>query len=210
MLADPRNGAIMVLHVIARRATDSLLRRASGEAFPPLVGAAAFGATLTQTVPTEWLLVACVAARGKNWLALALWAASGAGAAAVVLYLGFHHLGWIPLAARYPDLAASRAWTAAAAWLERYGVAAIFAVMALPLPVPKLPVLAAAGLQRLPIAEVAAAILTGKASKYGAYAFLAARFSGFAWRMIGPTGPASPAAATGQGASRATSGSNAS
>jgi membrane protein YqaA with SNARE-associated domain len=175
----------VILHALARRATASLFRRASGRGFPPLVGAAAFGATLTQTVPSEWIVVASVVTRGRDWLALGMWAALGAGTAAVFLYLGFHHLGWNLLAARYPELAASRAWSEAAGWLDRYGVAVLFAVMALPLPMPKLPVLAAAGLQRLPIAEVAVTILAGKAIKYGAYGYLAARFPGFARRLIG-------------------------
>jgi uncharacterized membrane protein YdjX (TVP38/TMEM64 family) len=46
----------------------------------------------------------------------------------------------------------------------------------LPLPVPKLPMLAVAGIYRLPIAEVFVAILAGKIIKYLAYAYLTVRF----------------------------------
>jgi uncharacterized membrane protein YdjX (TVP38/TMEM64 family) len=68
-------------------------------------------------------------------------------------------------------LAGSRAWLQATDWLSTYGLLTIFGLMALPLPFPKLPMLAVAGIYRLPIADVFIAILVGKIIKYLAFAY---------------------------------------
>ncbi len=106
----------------------------------------------------------------------ALMAAVGSATASLGLYLTFHHFGWSILLARYPELADSQAWSQATDWLSKYGLLAIFALMALPLPVLKVPMLAVAGIYRLPITDVFVAILAGKIIKYLAYAYLAVRF----------------------------------
>jgi uncharacterized membrane protein YdjX (TVP38/TMEM64 family) len=103
-------------------------------------------------------------------------AVMGSAIASLGLYLAFHHFGWNLLLARYPDLAGSQAWSQATNWLSKYGLLAIFGLMALPLPFPTLPMLAVAGIYRLPIADVFLAILVGKIIKYLAYAYLATRF----------------------------------
>ncbi|MDU6729435.1 MAG: hypothetical protein E6471_22450, partial [Bradyrhizobium sp.] len=59
----------------------------------------------------------------------------------------------------------------------------IFAVMVLPLPVPKLALLAVAGIYRLPVLHVTLAIFSGKLIKYTLYAYLALRFPGFFQRL---------------------------
>ena len=61
-------------------------------------------------------------------------------------------------------------------WLFRHGTLALFALMALPLPVPKLPALAFAGMYQLPVVDVILAIWAGKALKYSGYAYVAACF----------------------------------
>ena len=52
-------------------------------------------------------------------------------------------------------------WADATRWLSQYGSIALFVLMALPLPVPKVPSLAFAGIYRLPIYEVLLAIGAG-------------------------------------------------
>jgi uncharacterized membrane protein YdjX (TVP38/TMEM64 family) len=103
-------------------------------------------------------------------------AAMGGAIASLGLYLAFHRFGWNLLLALYPDLAGSQAWLQATDWLSKYGLLAIFGLMALPLPFPKLPMLAVAGIDRLPIADVFLAILFGKIIKYLTFAYLATRF----------------------------------
>lgn len=96
--------------------------------------------------------------------------------ASLGFYLAFHHFGWNILIKRYPELAGSRAWLQATDWLSQYGLLAIFGLMAVPLPIPKLPMLAVAGIYRLPILDVFVAIIVGKVIKYLAYAYITVRF----------------------------------
>ncbi|MFO1151026.1 MAG: hypothetical protein U1E62_21840 [Alsobacter sp.] len=112
----------------------------------------------------------------RRWLSIAVSAAMGAAIASLGLYLAFHHFGWVLLLRYYPDLVSTKVWSDVTRWLSTYGTAALFAIMALPVPVPKLPALAFAGIYRLPIMDVFFAILSGKLIKYTVYAAAAAFF----------------------------------
>lgn len=146
--------------------------------FPPIVGSCAFVATATTLVPVELLIVTTVLMNPRRWLALGICSAIGSTLAASALYYAFHHLGWELLISAYPDLANSKAWIDATNWLSRYGAVALFALMAFPLPIPKLPALAFAGIYRLPVLEVIIAIGLGKLLKYNIYAATVSRFPG--------------------------------
>lgn len=91
------------------------------------------------------------------------------------------------LAERYPELAGTRAWAQASDWISRYGPLALFGLMALPLPIPKLPMLAVADLYRLPIQEVVIAIWSGKIIKYTLYAYVVTRFPRTIRRIVHAT-----------------------
>lgn len=163
---------------VIRDRLESLLSRWSGrKLFPPIVGGVAWLSTITLTVPVEILVVAATLLSRPRWFPIAFFAASGSAIASVALYLAFHHLGWALLVERYPELSSTRAWAEITKWLSDYGVLALFAIMAFPMPIPKVAVLAFAGIYRLPIAEVIAAIWIGKLVKYASYAFIVARFS---------------------------------
>jgi uncharacterized membrane protein YdjX (TVP38/TMEM64 family) len=110
-----------------------------------------------------------------RWIGIGLGAAIGSTLASLGLYLAFHHLGWELLIEWYPDIGSSKAWTAANRWLSEYGAVALFVLMALPLPVPKIPALAFVGIYRMPIYEVLLAIGLGKLLKYTVYAFVVSR-----------------------------------
>lgn len=166
----------MILHATATRAFAYLLERADRRSFAPLLGGFSFAATMTMTMPVEFIVVVGVLASRRAWIWIALWAASGSALAAVGLYFAFHHLGWSLLVKTYPDIALTQAWQQAISFLSRYGAVTIFGVMALPLPVPKLTVLAAAGIYRLPVLDVVLAIVSGKLIKYFSYAYLSVRF----------------------------------
>lgn len=169
----------MLARTIVRRLHDRLSRLCGGPWFPPMVGSCAFAATATTLVPVELLIVATVLMSPERWFALGVFAAIGSTLAASALYYAFHHLGWSLLLSAYPDLAASKAWIDATAWLSRYGAVALFVLVALPLPIPKLPALAFAGIYRLPVPEVMTAIALGKLLKYGVYAAIVSRFPDF-------------------------------
>lgn len=152
----------------------TLLRRADSRAFPVVVGAVAVAATLSMSVPFATLLVAAVVMAPRRWGAIAVWASLGAALGAALLYLAFHHLGWVRLFAAYPDVVRSSAWADATRWLSVYGVTALLVIAATPLPLT--PALMFAGISRLPIAEVVLALWIGKLAKYVVYAWLASRF----------------------------------
>jgi membrane protein YqaA with SNARE-associated domain len=166
----------MIIHAATHGIISIILKRAERTSFIPLVGLVAFLSTLSMSVPVEWLVVAAALAAPRRWGATASIAALGSAIASLGLYLAFHHFGWNILAERYPELAGSRAWLQATDWLSRYGLLALFGLMAVPLPIPKLPMLAVAGIYRLPILDVFVAIVAGKMIKYLAYAYISVRF----------------------------------
>ncbi len=164
----------MLLHALETRLTRTLTRRARHPAFPQWVAGAAFAATLSMTVPFASLLIIAVLLSPTRWWPIAVWSSVGAAAGAGLLYLAFHHLGWARLFELYPDVVASRAWADAIRWLTAYGVAALFVIAALPLPIT--PALMFAGISRLPVAEVLIALSLGKLVKYSAYAWFTSAF----------------------------------
>lgn len=166
----------MIWSAITHRALKSLRRRTRESSFPPLVGSCAFLATITFAVPVELLVAVTVLMSPYRWIAIGIFAALGSTLASVALYLAFHHLGWNLLIEWYPDIARSKAWADATQWLSQYGSSALFVLMAFPLPVPKVPALAFAGIYRLPIYEVLLAIGLGKLLKYTVYALIVSRF----------------------------------
>lgn len=166
----------MIIHATTHKVVRMVLAQAERRSFVPLVGLTAFLSALSMSVPVEWLVVAASLACRRRWMMIASIAAVGSAIASLGLYLGFHHFGWNLLLASYPELAGSQAWLQATDWLSKYGLLAIFGLMALPLPAPKLPMLAVAGIYRLPVADVFVVILVGKMLKYLAYAYLATRF----------------------------------
>lgn len=167
----------MPFRVIRDRVESLLSRWSRQKLFPPIVGVVAWLSTITLTMPVEILVVVATLLSRPRWFPIAFFAATGSAVASVALYLAFHHLGWALLVERYPEISNTRAWAEITKWLSDYGVAALFAFMAFPAPVPKIAVLAFAGIYRLPVAEVIAAIWVGKLIKYTSYAFIVARFS---------------------------------
>jgi membrane protein YqaA with SNARE-associated domain len=126
------------------------------------------------TIPFGSILGVAVLIAPRRWKAIAVLSSLGSSLGAVVIYLGFHHLGWAQFIEAYPDVAASKAWRDGTRWVSANGVYAIFAIAALPLP--QTPALMFAGITRLPVAEVWLAVLLGKLFKYGVYAALVASF----------------------------------
>lgn len=166
----------MIVHATTHKIIGMILTQAERSSFVPLVGLAAFLSTLSMTVPVEWLVVVASLACRRRWIVSASIAAVASAIASLAFYLAFHHFGWNILIERYPELAGSRAWLQATDWLSQYGLFAIFGLMAVPLPIPKLPMLAVAGIYRLPIPDVFVAIVAGKIFKYLAYAYITVRF----------------------------------
>lgn len=152
---------------------DFLNKRADRRAYPVLVGGLAFLATLSMCVPVVPILSAAVLFNARRWKAVALFAAFGSGAGALILYVVFHHLGWVQLLGYLPELMRSTKWVTIAGWTENYGLAALLVIAASPLP--QTPALVVVALAELSPFAVFAAIFSGKLAKYGLTAWLAAR-----------------------------------
>lgn len=163
------------LHAVLRRHTSSGL-------YPGLVGTLAFGVTLSMTIPFASVLVFAVLLKRNRWKSIVLSSSLGSTAGGVSLYLIFHHLGWARLAAAYPALTQSSAWTGATQWLARYGILALLGIAASPLP--QTPALMFAGIHRLPLVEVLLALFCGKLLKYGVYSWTVATFPERFWRLL--------------------------
>lgn len=150
-----------------------LTKRADRRAYPVLVGALASLATLSMCVPVVPLLSASVLLNARRWRAIALCAAVGSGAAALVLYVVFHHLGWVQLLGYLPELARSPNWVTIERFTEGYGLLALLGIAASPLP--QTPALVFVALADLSPLSVFATMFSGKLAKYGLTAWLAAR-----------------------------------
>ena len=142
--------------------------------YAPLVGAIAFGATLTMSVPCVPILTLAVLLNPPQWRRIVLCAALGSGCGALLLLLAFHHLGWSELVARFPEILTSRTWGQITGWLERYQLPALFVVAASPLP--QTPSLVFAAIAEVPPVEVFATLAAGKLLKYGVVAWCVVRF----------------------------------
>lgn len=164
----------MITLALEHRVREALERATGSRRYPFVVGVVAFVLTLSMSVPFASVLVFAVLLRRERWRAITLCSALGASLGGLLLYLVLHHLGWNPLVAWYPDIAASKSWQDATSWITRHGAWALFLIAATPLP--QTPALAFAAITRLPVPEVLIALFTGKLLKYGIYAWLVARF----------------------------------
>ena len=154
-----------------------LTQRASHPAFPVFVGGIALASTLSMSVPFASLLVATTLMAPRRWLSIAVWSSLGAAVGAGLLYLAFHHLGWVRLFALYPEIVRTAAWSDATRWLSNYGVAVLLLIAALPLPLT--PALMFAAITGLSVIEVLPALWLGKLIKYTTYAWLTSAFPTF-------------------------------
>jgi membrane protein YqaA with SNARE-associated domain len=136
-------------------------------------GLAALG-TITAAIPVTAIVVPAVLLQAKRWREIALLAALGSAAGAVVLMLAFHHLGWELVAARYPELASHTNWQAVMGWTEHYGLVALFLIAVSPLP--QTPALIVLAIARHDFFAAFLVMAAAKAIKYGAYAWFAWRF----------------------------------
>ncbi len=150
--------------------------------YPLVIGCIALALTVSMTIPFASILIAAVLLRRDKWKAIATVSSLGSATGGLFLYLIFHHLGWNQVVEAYPDLVQSKAWQDATRWVSEYGVWALFALAALPLP--QTPALIFTAVSRLPPLSVFLALLAGKLIKYGTYAWLAANFPSWFQRVL--------------------------
>jgi hypothetical protein len=159
-----------------------LLRRVADTAWlTPFVSLLALLLTVSMTVPVTTMLLPTVLLAPRRWRAVVCAGAIGSALGATLLAIAFHHLGWAQMYAAFPALEQSARWVEIMNWTRLYGVFALFAVAALPLP--QTPALVFCAITDLPTVEVFAAILAGKLIKYGVLGVLTSRMS----HLVGPS-----------------------
>lgn len=152
-----------------------VLRRAEkGPFVPVLAGIAAMLLTATMTLPVTTVLLPAVLIARSRWKSVVLQAAFGSAIGATFLVSAFHNWGWDQVHAAFPAMLESPTWSNVIEWVRRWGVLALFAVAALPLP--QTPALIFFALSPHSMAQVLIAILAGKLLKYGVLAFATVRF----------------------------------
>lgn len=169
-----RGAGAMLRVLIESHLLRRLQRVAKHRCMPALAGLFAFGLTVSMTVPVTSALIPAVLLAPQRWRSIALQSALGSACGATLLLLLFHHLGWTQLHAQFPVMLDSAGWQRAVSWTGDYGVLALFAIAALPLP--QTPALLFCAIAQLPAAQVFAAVLCGKLIKYAVIASLAAAF----------------------------------
>lgn len=135
-------------------------------------------ATWSFTIAVGPFLIAYCAAARTRWRAFTL-VATLATALAAVLLVHALEIGFAPwVAAQAPDMMASAAWIQLEAWIGRWGWAAMFVWLVLPLP--QVPFVLLAALMHLPLWAVFTAFVFGKGLKYAVEAYLASLGAGVA------------------------------
>ncbi len=168
-----------MLHYLVQARLVRVLRRLAPRRRMPLVaGAMAFALTASMTVPVTAALVPATFLVPRRWRAIAAYGAFGSALGAACLLFVFHHAGWALIEAAFPQWYASPEWQRVIGWVARYGLVALFAVAALPLPQTPALILFAVSAHFLP--GVVLAVFAGKLIKYGvvcgAIAMFPARF----------------------------------
>ena len=121
--------------------------------------------TATASFPVTAVIVAATLLAPRRWRWVALAAALGSSVAATGLVAAFHYLGWTWVLGHFPQIASNPTWAEVMTWADRYGAVALFLVAVSPLP--QTPALIVLGVVRHDYLGVFAAMLAGKAIKYG-------------------------------------------
>jgi membrane protein YqaA with SNARE-associated domain len=168
-----RRSTSIGLHVVEATTRTTQGRPISRAVYLLTITALAFIFTVSMSIPAVTVVIGAVLLRPDRWKQPVLCSSLGSAIGGVALYLLFHHLGWNEIAAAYPDLVQSKAWTDATKWIEAYGVWALFAIAASPLP--QTPALIFTAVSPLLAEDVFFALFLAKLVKYGIYGWLAAK-----------------------------------
>ncbi len=151
--------------------------------YGPLAGAIAFGLTLTASAPYSAVLIAALWLTPHRWKSLVVFSSLGGALGAIVMIAGFEHLGWAQLYAAFPELTGSPTWQRVVQAIRDYGVAALAAVAAAPMP--QTPALVIAASTHLNPLAVFVALFAGKVVKYSVLSWLVSIGSPLVDRMAG-------------------------
>lgn len=133
-----------------------------------------FGGTISAVYPVTAVIVTGVMLAAKRWLALSLACSLGSALGGATIMALSHWLGYNEIHHLFPSLISPETWAEASRWLGEYGVWAIFAVGASPLP--QMPLLIFFGIVDDRIFEAFIALFAGKLIKYTLVAWVTQHF----------------------------------
>ena len=146
-----------------------------------MVAITALLVAVSMTIPFSSILFGAVLLRHDRWKEVVLVSSIGSASGGLLLYWMFYYLGWIQIAAAYPDLIQSTMWSDATRWISAYGTWALLGIAALPLP--QTPALIFTAMLPLSASQVFLALFAGKLLKYGIYGWLASKFPSWFRRL---------------------------
>ena len=133
-----------------------------------------FCGTLTATYPVTAVVMTAVMLAARRWLLLSIACSAGSALAGAVIVGVSHLLGYNEVHHLFPHLISPETWAEASRWIDEFGVWAIFAVGASPLP--QMPLLIFFGIVDDRILEAFIALFAGKLIKYTLVAWVTQHF----------------------------------
>jgi len=133
-----------------------------------------FGGTLTAAYPVTAVVMTAVMLAARRWLMVSVACSFGSALAGAVIVGVSHLLGYNEIHHLFPNLIGPETWAEASAWIGEYGVWAIFAIGASPLP--QMPLLIFFGIVDDRIIEAFVALFAGKLIKYTLIAWVTQNF----------------------------------
>jgi membrane protein YqaA with SNARE-associated domain len=149
-----------------------LLAKADRPAYPFIVGGIAALDYILFIVPIAPLTVASVAIAPKRWWKIALMLTIGSFLGAMVFEILISQYGTAFLDAVSPHMREGAFWMKMEGWVAHYGIwALLFVAFA---PTVDQPIIAIAAITKMPLLEVAMALLVGKVLKFSLLSWLGA------------------------------------
>ena len=133
-----------------------------------------FGGTLTAAYPVSAVVITAVMLAARRWLMISVASSAGSALAGAVIVCLSHFLGYNEINHLFPNLIDQETWADASHWIGAYGVWAIFAVGASPLP--QMPLLIFYGIMDDRVLEALIALFAGKLIKYTLIAWVTQHF----------------------------------
>jgi membrane protein YqaA with SNARE-associated domain len=158
----------MIHHFIEEFSSKLLQAVRNSRWFLPVLFLLAVASTLSMLVPFTSILVIAVLAQPSRWRSAFCWGSAGSALGGSIITLAFHQLGWNQIYERFPEFASSQAWQDILLWTATYGLRALAAIAALPLP--QTPALIFCSISQQPLWGVFVALFVGKFVKYGVVA----------------------------------------
>lgn len=125
-------------------------------------------------IPFVPVLIAAVLLSPQQWRSIAIFSSMGSALGGLVVLQLFHYLGWLQVMNNHPEWFDTQIWQMTLSWLANWGVLALAAIAATPLP--QSPALFFLAMTEQPWFEIWLALATGKLVKYGMVAYISCHF----------------------------------